>query len=70
MIFLGLVLIAAYTAVADFLYVSRLAAYVSLLRREETATAERSPARGFDHATGSRIDPDELILSDVPLATI
>jgi hypothetical protein len=70
MIFLGLVLIAAYTAVADFLYVSRLAAYVSLLRREETATAERSPAGGFDHATGSRIDPDELILSDVPLATI
>ena len=67
-IFLTLLLIAAYSAVADFLYVSRLAAYVSLLRQEEIATAEGSPAGGSDPATGSRIDPDELILSDVPLA--
>ena len=67
-IFLELVVIAAYAAVADFLYVSRLAAYVGLLRQEDIATAEKGPANGFGPDTRSRIDPDELILSDVPLA--
>ncbi|HEX6804852.1 MAG TPA: hypothetical protein VF133_14325 [Terriglobales bacterium] len=43
-VLLELLLIAAYSAVADFLYISRLAAYVSLLRPEEIATAEESPA--------------------------
>jgi hypothetical protein len=67
-IFLTLVVIAAYSVVADFLYVSRLAAYVGLLRPEDIATAEKSPADGFGPDTRSRIDADELILSDVPLA--
>ena len=67
-IFLGLVLIAAYSAVADFLYVSRLAAYVWLVRQEDIATAEGSPTDRSGPDTRSRIDPDELILSDVPLA--
>src|SRR5215469_1403240 len=67
-VFLELVVIAAYSAVADFLYVSRLAAYVGLLRQEDVATCEKSPADGFGPDTRSRIDPDELILSDVPLA--
>jgi len=67
-VFLELVVIAAYSAVADFLYVSRLAAYVGLLRQEDVATCEKSPADGFGPDTRSRIDPAELILSDVPLA--
>lgn len=67
-IFLELVVIAAYLAVADFLYVSRLAAYVWLLRQEDIATAEASPADGSGPETRSPIDPDELILSDLPLA--
>jgi len=66
-IFLGLLVIGAYSAVADFLYVSRLSAYVSLLRQEDIATAEKSPGEGLGPDTGSRIDTDELILSDVPL---
>jgi hypothetical protein len=66
-IFLGLVLLAAYSAVADFLYVSRLAAYVWLLRQEDIATAEESPTDRSGPPTRSRIDPDELILSDLPL---
>lgn len=69
-VFLELVVIAAYSAVADFLYVSRLAAYIGLLRQEDVATSEKSPADGFGPDTRSRIDPDELILSDVPLAAI
>jgi len=67
-IFLGLVVIAAYSAVADFLYVSRLAGYVWLLRQEDTAAAEKSPRDRSGPETRSPIDPDELILSDVPLA--
>lgn len=67
-IFLELVVIAAYSAVADFLYVSRLAGYVWLLRPEDIATADESPRERSGPDTRSRIDPDELILSDVPLA--
>jgi hypothetical protein len=68
-IFLELGLIAAYMAAAHFLYVSRLAAYVSLLRREDTAVAGQSPDNRSGPDTRSRIDPDELILGDVPLAS-
>ena len=67
-IFLELIVIAAYSTVSNFLYVTRLAAYVGLLRQEDSATPEKSPADGFGPDTRSRIDPDELILSDVPLA--
>jgi len=66
-IFLGLPLIAAYSAVTDFLYVSRLAAYIWLLRPEDIATAEESPTARSGPDRRSPIDPDELILSDVPL---
>jgi hypothetical protein len=63
------VLIFLYCAVADFLYTARLAAYISIIRREElhtpSASAEMPPLpRG---GVRSSVDPDELILSDVPL---
>jgi hypothetical protein len=63
------VLIFAYCAVADFLYTARLAAYVFIIRAEELAALSDSarvpqlPSAGIR----SSIDPDELILSDVPL---
>jgi hypothetical protein len=68
-IFLEVLLVAAYSIVADSLCVSCLAAYVSLLRPEEVGTLEVTRVDpGPDR--GSRVDPDELILSDVPLPAI
>ena len=62
------VLIFLYCAVADFLYAARLAAYVSIIRREElharSTSAEMPPLSG---GVGDSVDPDELILSDAPL---
>jgi len=56
-----------YFAVADFLYVGRLAAYVAILELPET-TATRQP--GLTNAPSldlsCAVDRDELILSDVP----
>jgi hypothetical protein len=60
------VLIFLYCAVADFLYTARLAAYISIIRREDLHTPSPSaemPSGGL----GASVDPEELILSDVPL---
>jgi hypothetical protein len=63
-----------YFAAADFLYVGRLAAYVAMVELPESAAAESSnpvpPDRAQPVAVSiqppSAIDPDELILSDLP----
>jgi hypothetical protein len=66
--FVQVVLIFTYCAVANFLYTGRLAAYVFIIRGEELGTLPESdeipPAPVGSH---SPVDPNELILSDVPL---
>lgn len=54
------VIIAPYCAIADFLYTARVVAYVFIMRAPEPPVAPISTS----------IDPDELILSDVPLPAI
>lgn len=64
-----------YFAAADFLYMGRLAAYVAILELPahevsvpEVTTPPASPLRAsFQQWPSSGIDPDELILSDVPV---
>lgn len=57
---------AAYFALADSLYIGRLAAYFSLVREDEilALVKEKAPISG---PGSSAIDQTELILSDVPL---
>jgi len=63
------VLIFLYCAGADFLYTARVAAYVSIIRREELHTRSTSVELSPLSSGGivASVDPDELILSDVPL---
>jgi hypothetical protein len=63
-----LLVIAVYCAVADFLYTGRLAAYVLIIRGEEAAAIVIPPTgpTAPPPAVCSAVDPDELILSDVP----
>ncbi len=66
-----------YFAVVDFLYMGRLAAYVCVVEGPETPPAHEmaaEPPNGTQHSAlstppGSRVDPEELILSDIPPAT-
>ena len=51
-----------YFALADFLYAGRLAAYVAIAEGGEESTQQS--ALGIQSG-GDRVDPDELILSDV-----
>jgi hypothetical protein len=66
----ALLVLLAYFFIVDFLRVGRLAAYVAILRRPATPINTLSiPA---DPGSGPRllpggVDPDELILSDIPL---
>jgi len=64
-----------YLAVADFLYIGRLAAYVAMVELPESTVA-LSDSGTAPESTGpptpaslseTRVDPAELILSDVPL---
>jgi hypothetical protein len=65
--FAQLILVAAYCAAADFLYIARLAAYVFMIRREE-AEVLFGGAEALQFVPGaSAVDPAELILSDLPL---
>ncbi len=64
----------AYFLIADFLYVGRLAGYVAILELPEVAVRMDSPLIASPPApekppssNGWGIDPDELILSDVPV---
>ena len=66
-LFLVFLIVAVYSAVADFLYIGRLAAYVSIARAGEIsdlATRKDSPISG---PRSDAVDQNELILSDVPL---
>jgi len=67
---LEFLIIAAYCAVADFLYMGRLAAYVAMVRGPEVALwSEGSPTDppGAASSIDQSVDRDELILSDIPL---
>jgi hypothetical protein len=62
-----------YLAVVDFLHVARIAAYMSLLTGGPStpvspikSSPELGPGSGLDRR--ARVDPDELILSDLPLS--
>ncbi|MFZ0283990.1 MAG: hypothetical protein WAL32_02065 [Terriglobales bacterium] len=54
-----------YFAVADFLYIGRLAAYVAILELPEVSVpSARAPAPSLQPGS---VDPNELILSDLPV---
>jgi hypothetical protein len=63
-----------YLAIADFLYVGRLAAYVAMVELPESAVAlsdsgrtpENTPRPTVFSSSETGVDPAELILSDVP----
>jgi hypothetical protein len=59
-----------YLAVVDYLYLGRLAAYIAILELPEAETVFVKNVADpplSPRAPSSRIDPDELILSDVPV---
>jgi hypothetical protein len=67
--FAQLLLIAAYCAVADFLYTGRLASYIAIIGAEQIgmiAAPVPTPPSALPELS-SPVDRDELILSDVPL---
>jgi hypothetical protein len=69
-LFLEFVIIAAYCAVADMIYIGRLTAYLAIVRRGDSfdlPEPEASPPM-FPSTERTAIDQSELILSDVPLA--
>jgi hypothetical protein len=68
-LFLGLIVVVGYCGIADFLYTGRLAAYVAIIRRDEMAQMQPStgPSPIINGSTSSKVDQNELILSDVPL---
>jgi hypothetical protein len=69
-LFLEFVIIAAYCAVGDMIYIGRLTAYLVILRRGDhfdLPEPEASPPM-FPSTERTAIDQSELILSDIPLA--
>lgn len=74
-VFGGVLLVTlAYFAVADFLYVGRLAGYLAIIQMPSVAATgppfdQDVPPSRLSGAFGSAVDRDELILSDVPLGT-
>jgi hypothetical protein len=67
----GVLLVALlYFAIADFLYVGRLAAYVAILELPETISATESsdgiPPSALNIQPRALVDQNELILSDIP----
>jgi hypothetical protein len=71
-LFLEVVIIAAYCAVADLLFIGRLTAYLLIIRRRDSVDLPVPQALPPTPPITERtaIDQSELILSDVPLATI
>jgi hypothetical protein len=58
-----------YFVIADFLYIGRLAAYVALVELPESPAvlSDLGPApENTGRSRDTRVDPAELILSDVP----
>lgn len=67
-LFLELIIVVGYCGIADFLYIGRLAAYVSIIRADEMPVqAVITAAPPSTPENRSTVDQDELILSDVPL---
>lgn len=73
-VFAGVLMVTLlYFAVADFLYVGRLAAYVAIAESPEAPSSREIVPRSEDGRPPAssarlerRVDPEELILSDVP----
>jgi hypothetical protein len=70
-VFLEFVIIAAYCAVADLLFIGRLTAYLAIIRRGDSVDLPEPQAPPPTSPITERtvIDQSELILSDIPLAT-
>ncbi|HEX3107228.1 MAG TPA: hypothetical protein VHQ22_22530 [Terriglobales bacterium] len=68
-LFLEIVIIAAYCAVADLLYIGRLTAYLAIIRRGDSFDLPEPEASPSISPSSERtaIDQSELILSDVRL---
>jgi hypothetical protein len=69
-LFLEFVILAAYCAVADLLYIGRITAYLAIIRRGDSLDRwePEAPSPIFPSTERTAIDQSELILSDVPLA--
>jgi hypothetical protein len=68
-LFLEVVVIAVYCAIADLLYIGRLTAYLTIIRRGDSLDFREPqlPPPIFPGTERTAIDQNELILSDVPL---
>jgi len=68
-LFLEFVIIAAYCAIADLLYIGRLTAYLAIIRRAVLFDVPKPqlPPPISPSSQRSSIDQSELILSDIPL---
>src|SRR3954447_1143786 len=68
-LFLEVLIIAAYCAVADLLYIGRLTAYLAIIRRGDSFDLPEPQSSPTMSPSSERtiIDQSELILSDVPL---
>jgi hypothetical protein len=68
-LFLEFVIIAAYCAVADLLYIGRMTAYLAIIQRADAVDLPEPEAPQPISPSSERtaIDQSELILSDVPL---
>jgi hypothetical protein len=65
----ALLILLAYFLVVDFLRIGRLAAYIALLEEPEARQVVETDPIHPDPGSGLRrnpVDPDELILSDIP----
>jgi hypothetical protein len=60
------VILASYSAIADFLYTARMAAYVFIIRAPEPEPVVPESIAPTPPSS-ARIDPNELILSDIPV---
>ena len=68
-LFLELVIVTTYCAVADLLYIGRLTAYLAIIRRGDSfdLAEPQTPPPTSAGAERTAIDQSELILSDLPL---
>ena len=68
-LFLELVIVAAYCAVADLVYIGRLTAYMAIIRRGDSLdlAEPQTPPPASPNTELTTIDQSELILSDVRL---
>ena len=69
-LFLEVLIVAVYCALADLLYIGRLTAYLAIIRRGDSFVLPEPqvPPPVFPSTGRTAIDQSELILSDLPLA--